>query len=97
MEVYRRGLDRDIKIMCSYSGQISNLQVETNDENVPGHPHHEPGCILQDRQDRQSKGSQTRFDKPVLKSSKMKKKKKKKSSVQVLLLEKWEKRRRLHF
>lgn len=33
--------------MFSYSGQISNLQVKTYDENIPGHPHNEPGCVLQ--------------------------------------------------
>lgn len=30
------------------SRQISNLQVKTNDENVPGHPHDEPSCISGD-------------------------------------------------
>lgn len=30
-----------------YSGQISDLQVKTYDENVPGHPHHQPGGVLQ--------------------------------------------------
>lgn len=32
--------------MFAYSGQISNLQVKTNDENIPGHPDDEPGRIL---------------------------------------------------
>lgn len=32
--------------MFAYSGQISNLQVKTNDENIPGHPDDEPSSIL---------------------------------------------------
>ena len=38
--------------MCgedSYLGQVSNLQVKANDEDVPGHPHDQPCCILQGR------------------------------------------------
>lgn len=35
-----------IKNIFPYSGQISDLQVKTNDENVPGHPHHQPGSVL---------------------------------------------------
>lgn len=33
--------------MFSYFGQISNLQVKTDDENIPSHPHNQPGCVLQ--------------------------------------------------
>lgn len=34
------------KKKVSYSGQVSDLQVETDDENVPGHPHNQPGSVL---------------------------------------------------
>lgn len=44
--------------MLSYSGQISNLQVKTDDENIPGHPHYEPGCILQRDREREVRGRQ---------------------------------------
>lgn len=36
-----------LKQIFPYSGQISDLQVKADDENVPGHPHHQPGCVLQ--------------------------------------------------
>lgn len=29
-------------------GQISNLQVKTDDEDIPGHPHHQPGRVPSD-------------------------------------------------
>lgn len=46
--------------MFAYSGQISNLQVKTNDENIPGHPDDEPGRILRtQRETHRGEKSQT--------------------------------------
>lgn len=29
-----------------YLGEVPHFQVETDNEDVPGHPQHEPDCIL---------------------------------------------------
>jgi hypothetical protein len=31
---------------CAYLGQLSDLQVEANDERIPANPEDQPGCIL---------------------------------------------------
>lgn len=30
----------------AYLGQLSNLQVEADDECIPANPEHQPGCVL---------------------------------------------------
>lgn len=38
---------RNKRESLSYFGELANLQVKADDENIPGHPHYEPGCVLQ--------------------------------------------------
>lgn len=52
----------------SYSGQISNLQVKTDNENIPGHPDDQPGSVLQgeNKREREESERQTRSDGSLL-------------------------------